>query len=63
MQVFSCEICEIFKNALYTEQLQWLLLYGRQMREKRESNRFWQLAPLFTQQFTPRDSRKVEVML
>ena len=25
-QVFSCEICEIFKNRFFTEHLQWLLL-------------------------------------
>ena len=26
-QVFSCEMCEIFKNAFFTEHLQWLLLH------------------------------------
>ena len=25
-QVFSCDFCEIFKNAYFTEHLQWLLL-------------------------------------
>ena len=25
-QVFSCEFCEIFKNIIFTEYLQWLLL-------------------------------------
>ena len=25
-EVFSCEFCEILKNTIFTEQLQWLLL-------------------------------------
>ena len=25
--MFSCEFCEIFKNTVFTEHLQWLLLY------------------------------------
>ena len=28
-QVFSCEVCEIFKNIFFTEHLQWLLLNDR----------------------------------
>ena len=24
-QVFSCELCEIFKNTFFTEHLSWLL--------------------------------------
>ena len=37
--------------------------YRRQMRETGESNSYWQLAPLFTQHFTPRNSWEVIVML
>ena len=29
-QVFFCEICEIFKNTFFTEQLRWLLLSCRE---------------------------------
>ena len=28
-QVFSCEICEIVKNAFFTEHLRWLLLKSK----------------------------------
>ena len=33
-----------------------IMQYKKQMRETVESNRFWQFAPLFSQQFIPRNS-------
>ena len=40
-----------------------VMQYRRQMIETEESNIFWQLAPLFTQRFTPSNSWEVEVLL
>ena len=38
------------------QSLQSKMQYRRQMRETGEDNRFWQLIPLFTQHFTPKNT-------
>ena len=37
-QVFSCDICEIFKNTIFTEHLQWLLLNIRHPSQLKQYN-------------------------
>ena len=37
-QVFSCEICNIFKKTFFTEHLRWLLLHHGDYRWDAESN-------------------------
>ena len=52
-QMFSCEICENFKNTFFTEHLQWLLL-------KNGSQRKCEIFPVYMAKVTGLQRKKSE---